>query len=194
MPQLVGMEILNIIPLFKFLEIAGWALRVHWISRIILGKHPFTNTLACLFSLQPPQKSDYLQANINRARLSVLRCVNIDASGWCVLEIAADGNAAALKVNIRPLEAASLTSSHSGISNEIDICLPFKRFSFQTFKDVVKLLDGIGFVAFLFVALILLNVRPPCSLIAVITRIRESCPPWRINVRLSWRINGCTQA
>ena len=142
MPQLVGVEILNIIPPFKFLEIAGWALRVHWISRIILGKHPFTNTLACLFSLQPPQKSDYLQANINRARLSVLRCVNIDASGWCVLEIAADGNAAALKVNIRPLEAASLTSSHSGISNEIDICLPFKRFRFQTFKDVTKLLDS----------------------------------------------------
>jgi len=45
-PELVWVKILYAVSLAEFLKITGRTLRVHRISRTILSKDPFANTLA----------------------------------------------------------------------------------------------------------------------------------------------------
>ncbi len=79
MPQLMGMEVNNPIPVPEFLEIPCRRLREHGIGAAVLCENPLTDSRGCLFIPEAEQNTQRVHADIHRACLAVFRSGDVDA-------------------------------------------------------------------------------------------------------------------
>ena len=117
MTELVWVEVLDAVPLPERVKILRRRLRVHRLRAAFLGEYPLGDCRAGLCLPQLLQQLQNVRAYVYRAgALALCGCV-VDTCGRSVLEIVAERDGTGLEINVGPLDAASLSTPDTCISD-----------------------------------------------------------------------------
>ena len=148
-PELVGVEVWDAVPLPKFLEIPCRGLGVHGIREAVLSEYPLTDTGSGLILPEAAQDRQRFRSNVNGPCFPVFGGGRVNASLGGILEVPADRDGSGIPVYITPPEAAQFASTRSCIGGKVDVGLSFQRLLSDAGQHTAQLFCGQGFVGVL---------------------------------------------
>ena len=123
---------------------------MHWLCATILRKNIRRDASTALFNSQLPQKIGCVVADVDHTGGSIcFGCVleNTLAAllGGRIDQVIFNRDRFILEIDGLPAKPTDLSAAAARIDDQRDIRLPFERFIFQAFQNMLHFLDGKGF-------------------------------------------------